>query len=127
MVKPIPPRGPQNAFTRRWASLSDINFLSVFDPKPPKPLPRNIHINTPLPDASRTTVPKVKIWGMSKKEELTLPDGSKTVTTKPRGFGGHKEAPAEGWAFSSNQVLTSKYNIFTFLPRNLLEQVSHPR
>lgn len=33
-----------------------------------------------------------------------------------------KGRPHKDWVFPTNQVVTSKYTIFTFLPKNLLEQ-----
>ena len=123
-VKPIPKRGAKNPVSRRWEKLNNINFLSVFDPAPPKPLPRQVFVNQVLPEEARTTEPKFSLPFWRKKTVTILPDGSEMASTAPRGFGGAKVVPAEGWDFSSNQVLTSKYNIITFLPRNLLEQVS---
>lgn len=125
-VKPIPKRGAKNAVSRQWERLNSVNFLAVFDPSPPKPLPRQVFVNQVLPQQAHTTQPKFSLPFWKKKATSTLPDGTQLATTQPRGFGGHKVVPAEGWVFSSNQVLTSKYNIITFLPRNLLEQVSNP-
>ena len=123
-VKPIPKRGAKNPVSRQWEKLNNLNLLSVFDPSPPKPLPRQVFVNQPLPDQAHTTQPKFSLPFWKKKTTGTLPDGTRIESAQPRGFGGHKTVPAEGWVFSSNQVLTSKYNIITFLPRNLLEQVS---
>ena len=33
-----------------------------------------------------------------------------------------KGKPKPEWVYATNQVVTSKYSVFTFLPRNLLEQ-----
>lgn len=123
-TKPIPKRGAKNFLTRQFEKLDQLDLLSVFDPKPPKPFPRRVYVNTVLPESAHQTVPKFPLPGLSRKAETELPDGTVVQASRPRGFGGHKTVAAEGWAFSSNQVLTSKYNIITFLPRNLLEQVS---
>lgn len=40
----------------------------------------------------------------------------------PEDYFDHKHRPKKDYIFSSNQVITSKYTIITFLPRNLLEQ-----
>ena len=34
----------------------------------------------------------------------------------------HKHRPLRSFVFPTNQVISSKYTIITFLPRNLLEQ-----
>lgn len=40
----------------------------------------------------------------------------------PEHYFDRKGKPKRGFIFASNQVITSKYTIITFLPRNLLEQ-----
>jgi phospholipid-translocating ATPase len=40
----------------------------------------------------------------------------------PEHYYDHKGRVKTEFTYSTNQVITSKYNIFTFLPRNLLEQ-----
>lgn len=121
VVAPIPHRGPKNAFTRTLARLGDWDLLSVFDPKPPRPYPRQVLVNSPLPPHAVTTAPKVPIPGFSKSVETIAPNGTVVQGKQSRGWG-TKTVPSEGWIYQSNQVLTSKYNIITFLPRNLLEQ-----
>jgi phospholipid-translocating ATPase len=112
---PIPRRGPQNAFTRRLAKISDWELTSIFSRPYSNPNPRKVLVNVHVPPEAYTTAPKVPLW--SKKVER---EDGKVVKVK-QGFG-TKEVPAPGWTFQTNQVLTSKYNIVTFLPRNLLEQ-----
>ncbi|GAA5954486.1 hypothetical protein JCM3765_004472 [Sporobolomyces pararoseus] len=112
---PIPRRGPQNAFTKRLAKISDWELTSIFSRPYTNPHPRKVLVNVHVPPEAYTTAPKVPLW--SKKVER---EDGKIVKIK-QGFG-TKEVPAPGWTFQTNQVLTSKYNIVTFLPRNLLEQ-----
>lgn len=40
----------------------------------------------------------------------------------PQEYYDHKQKLKKEYVFRSNQVITSKYTIITFLPRNLLEQ-----
>jgi phospholipid-translocating ATPase len=40
----------------------------------------------------------------------------------PSDYLDHKGRPKKGYIFTTNQVVTSKYTIITFIPRNLLEQ-----
>ncbi|GAA5931924.1 uncharacterized protein JCM15063_001604 [Sporobolomyces koalae] len=112
---PIPRRGPQNAFTRRLAKIGDWELTSIFSRPYSNPYPRKVLVNVHVPSEATTTAPKVKLWS----KQVTKEDGS--VVKVPQGLG-TKEVPAPGWTFQTNQVLTSKYNIVTFLPRNLLEQ-----
>lgn len=117
----IPKRGPTNSVTRFLTRISNFDLLSIFDPKRPRPVPRSVLVNVSLPSHATVTAPKIPIWGISKHKEVEGPDG--TVEKKKVQLGyGQKEVPGEGWIFESNQVLTSKYNVITFLPRNLLEQ-----
>ncbi|GAA6062467.1 hypothetical protein JCM10212_000002 [Sporobolomyces blumeae] len=112
---PIPRRGPQNAFTRRLAKISDFDLASLFNAPYRNVHPRKVLVNVPVPAEAYTTAPKIPLW--SKKVKA---DDGKVAKVK-QGFG-TKDVPAPGWTFQTNQVLTSKYNILTFLPRNLLEQ-----
>ncbi|KPV75937.1 uncharacterized protein RHOBADRAFT_35702 [Rhodotorula graminis WP1] len=113
---PIPRRGPQNAFTKRLAKISEFSLLDAFNSNRKNPYPREVLVGVPVPPEASTTGPKIPLW--TKK----IKDGEgRVIRTEKRGLGS-KEVPAPGWTFSSNQVLTSKYNIVTFLPRNLLEQ-----
>jgi phospholipid-translocating ATPase len=120
-VQPIPKRGPKNAFTRTLAKLSDWDLLAVFDPHRSKPSPRSVLVNVPVPHEASTTAPKIRIPGWTGEQQIEQADGSIVTRKVAKGYGS-KVVPAPGWVFESNQVLTSKYNIITFLPRNLLEQ-----
>lgn len=120
-VMPIPKRGATNRFTKALAKLNDWNLLSMFDVKRGRPTPRTVLVNLPVPHQAMTTEPKFKIPGWTRTEQVEQADGTFATRKVARGFGS-KAVPAPGWSFESNQVLTSKYNIITFLPRNLLEQ-----
>lgn len=122
-VHPIPKRGAKNPVSRFFERMSSFDLLAVFDPKKPQGLPRSVLVGVPLPAHALTTAPKVAMPGFSSSREVDLPDGSTQRTKVAKGYG-EKTVPTKGWIFESNQVLTSKYNIFTFVPRNLLEQVS---
>ncbi|SCV69075.1 BQ2448_2095 [Microbotryum intermedium] len=121
MVEPIPTRGPMNRWSRTWARLNNWTVLSVFDPKRRTPHPRSVLVNVPVPAHATMMAPKVAIPFLSTQSEVALPDGTRQVVKRKRGFG-TRMRPAPGWIYESNQVLTSKYNIITFLPRNLIEQ-----
>lgn len=112
---PIPRRGPQNAFTRRLAKIGNWELTSLFSRPYTNPNPRKVLVNCHVPPEAYTTAPKLPLWSKQVKGE----DGK--VRKVKQGLG-TKEVPAPGWTFQTNQVLTSKYNIVTFLPRNLLEQ-----
>ncbi|GAA5877380.1 hypothetical protein JCM3774_003580 [Rhodotorula dairenensis] len=118
VATPIPRRGPQNAFTRRLAKLSDFDLTKVFSRPYRNPYPREVLVNVAVPPEAFTTGPKVPLPGFSRKVKN---DKGEVVRKEPRGLG-TKVVPAAGWTFVSNQVLTSKYNLITFIPRNLLEQ-----
>jgi phospholipid-translocating ATPase len=120
-VAPLAKQGPKTAVARTFARLSSWDLLGVFDPKRPRPLPRSVLVNVPVPGHASTTGPKVVIPGMTRKQETVNPDGTTRTSKVAKGYG-EKVVPTEGWIFESNQVLTSKYNVITFLPRNLLEQ-----
>ncbi|BGP06096.1 hypothetical protein JCM10049v2_001915 [Rhodotorula toruloides] len=117
-VTPIRRKGPQNKVTRWLARASDFDLTAVFSRPHRNPYPRQVLVNTPVPSEAFTTAPKVPIpgWNRTVKGE-----NGKVIRKDKRGFG-TKEVPAPGWTFVSNQVLTSKYNLLTFVPRNLLEQ-----
>ncbi|GAA5978440.1 hypothetical protein JCM10908_004356 [Rhodotorula pacifica] len=115
---PIPRRGPQNAFTKRLAKMSDFDLTSVFSRPYRNPYPREVLVNVPVPPEAFTTGPKVSIPGFSRAIKN---DKGEVVRKERRGLGS-KVVAAPGWTFVSNQVLTSKYNLITFIPRNLLEQ-----
>lgn len=116
---PIPKRGARNPVSRFFERAGNFDLLSIFDPKRTRPAPRTVLINVPPPQHSTTTVPQLPVW--SKTHHTSGEDGVVTKRKVSQGYG-EKQVPSEGWIFESNQVLTSKYNIFTFLPRNLLEQ-----
>ncbi|GAA5868490.1 hypothetical protein JCM8547_006290 [Rhodosporidiobolus lusitaniae] len=115
---PIARRGPRNDMWGKIARAGNFDLLSIFSSTYRSPYPRQVLIGVPVPPEAEAPTPKFRIpgWNRTIKGE----DG-KVIRKEPRGFG-TKQAPAPGWTFDSNQVLTSKYNIVTFLPRNLLEQ-----
>ncbi|GAA5888077.1 hypothetical protein JCM6882_000274 [Rhodosporidiobolus microsporus] len=117
-VTPISKRGPGSDIWGRIARYGNFDLLSVFASKYKNPYPREVLINVAVPPEAQGTAPKVPIPGWNR---VVKNDDGKVVRKEKRGFGS-KVVPAPGWTFDSNQVLTSKYNIFTFLPRNLLEQ-----
>lgn len=123
-ITPIPKRGAKNALSKFAERTMTWDPLSIFNPRPPLHLPRSVLINVPLPAHALMTAPKVPIPGFSKERETILPDGTIQMAKVAKGYG-EKTVASKGWIFESNQVLTSKYNIFTFVPRNALEQVSH--
>ncbi|KAG8762539.1 hypothetical protein FRC15_008454, partial [Serendipita sp. 397] len=73
-------------------SVKDFDIAKLFSPAPAPQIPRTVYVNRPLPDS----------YYVHRR------GGQRKV---------HKDH-----RYSSNQVVTSKYTILTFLPRNLLEQ-----
>lgn len=120
-VMPIPKRGAKNPVTKAIARFNNWDLLAMFDPKRARPSPRTVLVNVPIPPEASTSAPKIKIPGLTRQQDVQQPDGTVVQRKVAKGWG-HKVVPSEGWIFESNQVLTSKYNIITFLPRNLLEQ-----
>ena len=53
-------------------------------------------------------------WAPTKKGAKRLAAGEDTAETVERH---HGKTPDEAWEFASNQVLTSKYTLLTFLPK----------
>ncbi|KAH8914962.1 phospholipid-translocating P-type ATPase [Atractiella rhizophila] len=97
-----------------WERWKNVDVLAYFfSPKPPSKFGRTLFIAQPLPEES-----------MALQHKVLLRKGNKEKGKKAWGLGGKKKAvnQEEGWLFATNQVLTSKYNIFTFVPKNLLEQ-----
>ncbi|KAF8316939.1 uncharacterized protein EI90DRAFT_3158823 [Cantharellus anzutake] len=90
----MPPKrhSAPSRFVTAYNKLADFDVVSLFKRAPPPGTPRTVFIGQSLPDES---------YNFSKK-------GKKTI--KPEN------------TYVTNQVVTSKYTIFTFLPRNLLEQ-----
>jgi phospholipid-translocating ATPase len=77
-----------------WRKFSEFELLTyIFDSKRATPLPREVLVNLELPSHA---------------------------TIKPKK--GIERPTPYGYIFESNQVLTSKYNLLTFFPKNLLEQ-----
>lgn len=117
MASVVPRRKPPNAVGRLLNRLSAIDPLSIFDPSRPKSFPRTVLVNAPLPPHAVSVGSRFALPGASKRKA----EATEAAAPKKPGFG-QRTIPAEGWIFETNQVLTSKYNIVTFLPRNLLEQ-----
>ncbi|BGP13940.1 hypothetical protein JCM10213_005524 [Rhodosporidiobolus nylandii] len=120
MAAPTPIRRPgkHGAIWTRVSKIANFDLLAVFTHSHYNPYPRQVLVGVPVPHEAETTAPKVPVPGWTR----TVKDGEGRVLRKEkRGFGS-KAVPAPGWTFDSNQVLTSKYNVFTFLPRNLIEQ-----
>ncbi|GAA6016553.1 hypothetical protein JCM10207_002838 [Rhodosporidiobolus poonsookiae] len=115
---PIRKPGAENRYLRVLTKLGTFDLLAVFSSPWKNPYPRQVLVNVPVPPEAQATGPKVPIPGWNK---TIKDDEGRVVGKEKRGFG-TKDVPAPGWTFDSNQVLTSKYNIVTFLPRNLLEQ-----
>ncbi len=98
---PIPRRGPQNAFTRRLAKISDWELTSIFS----RP-----YSNRTLARSSSTCTYRQRRTRLHQKS----PSGPRTV--EARGWQGTQGTskdsaqgrPATGWTFQTNQVLTSK-------------------
>jgi len=78
--------------TASYNKLADFDIVSLFKRPPPPRTKRTVFFGQSLPDES---------YNFSKK-------GKKTIQRKN--------------VYATNQVVTSKYTIFTFVPRNLLEQ-----
>ncbi|KAF8315252.1 phospholipid-translocating ATPase, partial [Clavulina sp. PMI_390] len=83
---------PTSGFAAAYARWADWEITSLFHRTPPPRTPRTIYVNEPLPETA---------YDIKKNGKKTL----------------KKEN-----VYATNQVVTSKYTIFTFLPRNLLEQ-----
>lgn len=121
MAAPLKRRSEPNKLSRMYRKVADFDPLSLFAYKRGKPYPREVLVNVPPPPESIETAPRFAIPGLAKTVEEVLPDGSTRKKKVKRGFGS-QHVPAHGWIHASNQVLTSKYNVITFLPRNLIEQ-----
>ncbi|GAA5841978.1 hypothetical protein JCM11251_001433 [Rhodosporidiobolus azoricus] len=115
---PISRRSRSKELWSRISKFGNFDLLSVFSTTYRNPYPREVLINVPVPPEAQATAPKFPIPGFDRKIKN---EEGKVTRTEKRGLG-TKVVPAPGWTFDSNQVLTSKYNIITFLPRNLLEQ-----
>lgn len=96
-------KSPPSKISQFFKQFEKYDLNALFDPARPKPFPRTVLVNVSLPPHALEVKPVLSIPG------TTSGIGSKNV--------GSKE-----WIFESNQVITSKYNILTYLPRNLLEQ-----
>jgi phospholipid-translocating ATPase len=109
-TKPTLPPPPKKSLYRRWVELDLLAYF--FAPPPASKLPRTIYIAQGLPPEH-----------LVEKKRFGYPFwGRERYNKQSWGFGGKIHVAAEGWKFATNQVLTSKYNIVTFLPKNLLEQ-----
>ncbi|GAA6027010.1 hypothetical protein JCM8097_006037 [Rhodosporidiobolus ruineniae] len=115
---PIRKPKTQNPVLRVLTKVGTFDLLSLLLREYKNPYPRGVLVNVPVPPEAQSTAPKVPIPGWNR---VVKDEEGRVVRKEPRGFG-TKVVPAPGWTFDSNQVLTSKYNIVTFLPRNLLEQ-----
>jgi len=79
-------------WSRAWHRVTNFDLVSLFQRSPPPRVPRTIYIQEELP---------LDFYKVKK-------NGKKTIKKEH--------------VYSTNQVITSKYTILTFLPRNLLEQ-----
>lgn len=86
------PARKERGVARLYRKWTEFDITSVFHRPRPIPDPRTIYVNEPLPD---------DCYNFSKK-------GKKTIK--------------KNHVYITNQVVTSKYTVFTFLPKNLLEQ-----
>ena len=82
-----------------FQKIDRFSIDKLFAKKRKAPTPRSVYLNTPLPYES--TLNKSNFW-----QKIFNP----TTNVGPE------------WIYTSNQVISSKYTIITFLPRNLLEQ-----
>jgi phospholipid-translocating ATPase len=76
----------------RWKELTNFDLSKLFQRARPPPTPRTIYVQHDLP---------LEFFDLKK-------NGKKTIKKEH--------------VYPTNQVVTSKYTILTFLPRNLLEQ-----
>lgn len=83
---------PRGRIARAYKRWNDFELISLFQRAPPPKTPRTIFVGEDLPE---------EYYNVKK-------NGKKTI--KP------------DHVYNTNQVVTSKYTIVTFLPRNLLEQ-----
>lgn len=90
--------------------MNDFSLLALLEPKRPPPVPRVVYVGLPIPDEA---------WAPTKRGQKQLKDGHTPPDQIERKVG--KQAD-KAWQYPNNQVLTSKYNVITFLPKNLLEQ-----
>ncbi|TIC68580.1 phospholipid-translocating P-type ATPase [Wallemia mellicola] len=83
---------------QRWDNFS---IEKLFARKKRTPTPRSVYLNSPLPYES--TLGK-KPW----YEKMLQPKSMQNVGSE--------------WIYTTNQIISSKYTVLTFVPRNLLEQ-----
>lgn len=90
------PRRKTGSKNGRWSSFtqkaSNFDISALFQRTPPPRTPRTIYVRQDLPE---------EFYNVKK-------NGKKTIRREH--------------TYATNQVVTSKYTIFTFVPRNLLEQ-----
>ena len=89
--------------------MNDFSVLALLEPKRPPPVPRTVYVDLPLPNEA---------WAPTSKGKKQLKNG--TPPSEVERKIGKQVDPR--WQYPSNQVLTSKYNVLTFIPKNLLEQ-----
>lgn len=77
---------------RTWHNLANFNIVSLFERPPPPKTPRTIYVQEALP---------LDFYNVKK-------NGKKIIKKEH--------------VYTTNQVITSKYTVLTFVPRNLLEQ-----
>lgn len=90
--KSMAPPTQRGRWGRAWHSFTDFNIVSLFQRAPPPRTPRTIYVQEELP---------LDFYNVKK-------NGKKIIKKEH--------------IYTTNQVITSKYTILTFLPRNLLEQ-----
>ena len=78
---PIPRRGPQNAFTRRLAKLSDWELTSLFSRPYTNPYPRKVLVNVHVPPEAYTTAPKLPLWSTTVERDDLPPFVQTRVTS----------------------------------------------
>lgn len=77
---------------RAYQRFNDFDLVSLFQRSPPPKTPRTIYVHQDLPG-----------------DFYDVKKNGKRILKKEH-------------AYATNQVVTSKYTVITFLPRNLLEQ-----
>ncbi|GAA96668.1 uncharacterized protein L969DRAFT_97024 [Mixia osmundae IAM 14324] len=109
---PISESRSKSKIRQRFDKMTDFDLLAMFEPKRKPGRPRTVLFGHPLP---------VQAWAPSKagQKQIKKQGMDPQSDQLDRAVG---KVPAPEWEFSSNQVLTSKYNVLTFIPKNLLEQ-----
>ncbi|KAF9065769.1 hypothetical protein BDP27DRAFT_1331540 [Rhodocollybia butyracea] len=93
----------KQGFLSFYTTLTSFSIEDLFSRKPPPGPPRTIFVNEDLPESYYDSRP---------------PSLFKRIT----GSANRPKKVKKEYVYLSNQVISSKYTIITFVPRNLLEQ-----